>query len=90
MVSGVPVITSNTSSLPEVAEDAALLVNPTKVFEIYEAMEALATNGALRADFKERGLKQSKKFTWGKAALETLEIYRKVFGMGDMKKADRR
>jgi glycosyltransferase involved in cell wall biosynthesis len=43
-------ITSNISSSPEVAGDAALLVNPTEVFEIYEAMEALATNPELRGD----------------------------------------
>lgn len=79
MASGVPVITSNVSSLPEVAGDAALLVNPMEVFEIYEAMEALVTNPSLREDLKGKGLEQSKKFSWEKTALDTLKIYRKVF-----------
>jgi glycosyltransferase involved in cell wall biosynthesis len=79
MSSGTPVITSNASSLPEAAGDAALLVNPKETFDLYKAMEALVMDPALRAELKEKGLKQSKKFTWEKTALETLEIYRKVF-----------
>lgn len=79
MASGTPVITSNTSSLPEVTGEAALLVNPADIFEIYEAMEALLTNPSLREELKGKGLEQSKKFSWEKTALETLKIYRKVF-----------
>jgi glycosyltransferase involved in cell wall biosynthesis len=78
MASGTPVITSNTSSLPEVAGDAALLVNPKEVFEIYEAMEALITNPSLRKELRGKGLDQSKKFSWEKTARQTLEIYQKV------------
>jgi glycosyltransferase involved in cell wall biosynthesis len=79
MVSGVPVITSNTSSLPEVAGDAALIVNPTEVFELYEAMEALATKPQLRETLKNKGLERSKIFTWEETARRTLEIYQRVF-----------
>ena len=79
MVSGIPVITSNTSSLPEVAGDAAILVNPTEVFEIYEAMEALATKPQLREKLRVKGKEQSTKFSWEKTALKTLEIYRRIF-----------
>jgi glycosyltransferase involved in cell wall biosynthesis len=79
MASGTPVITSNTSSLPEVAGDAALLVNPKEVYEIYEAMEALITNPSLREELKGKGFEQSKKFSWKKTARQTLRIYQKVF-----------
>lgn len=78
MASGVPVVTSNTSSLPEVAGDAALLVNPLDIFELYEAMETLATKPSLREELKYKGLKQSKKFSWEKTALKTLDIYQRV------------
>jgi glycosyltransferase involved in cell wall biosynthesis len=79
MASGVPVITSNTSSLPEVAGDAALLVRPTEVFEIYEAMEALATRPELREELRDKGKNQSNLFSWEKTAYKTLEVYRDVF-----------
>ncbi|NWG04922.1 MAG: glycosyltransferase family 4 protein [Syntrophaceae bacterium] len=82
MASGTPVITSNTSSLPEVAGEAALMVNPMEVFEIFEAMEALITNPSLREELKGKGLEQSKKFTWEKTARQTLVIYQKVFDHG--------
>jgi glycosyltransferase involved in cell wall biosynthesis len=78
MSTGTPVITSNTSSLPEVGGDAAILVKPTEIFDLYEAMEALVTNPSLREDLKGKGLEQSKKFSWEKTARQTLEIYRKV------------
>ena len=82
MASEVPVITSNTSSLPEVAGDAAILVNPTEVFEIYEAMEALATKPQLREELKVKGKERSTKFSWEKTAHQTLEIYKKMFENG--------
>ena len=83
MSSGVPVITSKTSSLPEVAGDAALLVNPLDIFELYEAMEALATKPQLRKELALKGLEQSKKFSWEKTAQKTLEIYKRVFDNGE-------
>ena len=79
MSAGTPVITSNTSSLPEVAGDAALLVNPKEIFDLYEAMEALVIRPSLREELKKKGLEQSKKFTWEKTARQTLEIYQKIF-----------
>lgn len=79
MTSGVPVITSNTTSLPEVAGDAAILVNPMEVFEIYEAMEALATKPQLREELKVKGEEQSRRFSWEKTAHQTLEIYKRIF-----------
>jgi len=83
MSSGTPVVTSNTSSLPEVAGDAALLVNPAEIFDLYEAMEALVTSPSLREELRGKGLEQSKKFTWEKTACQTLEIYRKIFDNGN-------
>ncbi len=64
----VPIITSNVTSLPEVAGDAALLVNPYDVNEIAKAMQALHENPALRQHLIAKGKIQRKKFTWEKAA----------------------
>jgi glycosyltransferase involved in cell wall biosynthesis len=80
MASGTPVITSNTTSLPEVAGDAALLVEPTDVVQIFKAMDALAGSADLRQALKEKGRFQSKCFSWEKTARETLEVYRRVYG----------
>jgi glycosyltransferase involved in cell wall biosynthesis len=82
MASGVPVITSNSSSLPEVAGDAALLVNPLEVFEIFEAMEALVESPQLRRELSVKGLEQSRKYSWQKTAQKTLEVYKQVYNYG--------
>jgi glycosyltransferase involved in cell wall biosynthesis len=79
---GVPVITSNTSSLPEVAGDpaagsgqaAALLVDPHDVDAIAEAMRRLVTDDALREDLARRGLANVQRFSWEKCARETLAV----------------
>jgi glycosyltransferase involved in cell wall biosynthesis len=75
---GVPVMTSNNSSLPEVAGDAALLVDPTDVDAIADAILRLATDDALRAWLVERGLENVKRFSWEKCARETLEVLESV------------
>jgi glycosyltransferase involved in cell wall biosynthesis len=75
MASGVPVLTSNVSSLPEVAGDAAYYVNPNEADEITQGMEELSANGALRAKLIAAGFEQIKKFSWEKAVRETLEVY---------------
>ena len=64
----VPVITSNVSSMPEVAGDAALLVNPESVSEIAEAMQLLIENVKLRQGLINRGRLQRQKFSWDKTA----------------------
>ncbi len=71
---GVPVITSNTSSLPEVAGDAALLVDPHDVDAIAEAMNRLVTDAALRAALSRRGQANVQRFSWEKCARETLAV----------------
>ncbi len=71
---GVPVITSNTSSLPEVAGDAALLVDPHDVDAIAEAMRRLVTDDTLRSELARRGLANVQRFSWEKCARETLAV----------------
>lgn len=71
---GTPVITSNTSSLPEVAGDAALLVNARDVDAIAGAIERVASDPALRADLVARGFRQARKFTWQRAAEQALRV----------------
>ena len=72
---GTPVITSNLSSIPEVAGEAALLVDPYSVEAIVEAMLNLYTDGDLRQRLRDRGFVQAAKFSWEKAAAETLAAY---------------
>jgi glycosyltransferase involved in cell wall biosynthesis len=71
---GVPVLTANNSSLPEVAGDAALLVDPHDVDAIAAAMHRLATDAALRQDLIRKGLENVKRFSWEKCARETLAV----------------
>jgi len=78
MAGGTPVVCSNTSSLPEVAGDAALLVDPTDVRALMGAMEQVPADEHLRAELRARGLKGAKQFTWERAARETLEVYRQA------------
>ncbi len=76
--SGTPVITSNTTSMPEVAGDAALLVDPTNVSAIADAMAKIATDKKLRHELIQKGIDQYKKFSWDKAARETLAVLEKA------------
>ena len=64
MACGTPVVTSNTTSLPEVAGDAALLVDPTSVEQIAEGMERILGDTSLRQTFREKGLAKAVQFTW--------------------------
>jgi len=78
MACGCPVITSNVSSLPEVAGDAALLVNPFDVGALYQAMFKVLTDFPLRERMTANGLRRSGQFCWERAAAGTLEVYRQV------------
>ena len=75
---GVPVITSNCSSMPEVAADAALYVNPEEIDSISQGIVTLCNNHELRLQLIRRGLSRLKCFSWTKTAAETLEVYKKV------------
>lgn len=75
-----PVITSNATSMPEVAGDAALLVDPLSVDEIAHAMQRLAEDEQLRDTLVERGLKQVKHYTWSASAEKHMQIFKQVAG----------
>src|ERR1700722_5661749 len=80
MAHGTPVVTSNTSSLPEVSGNAALLVNPENVFEIRRGLQRVLLDPILRAGMKQRGYEQAKRFSWMSSVSRILEIYREVAG----------
>ncbi len=80
MAHGTPVVASNTSSLPEVVGNAALLVNPENVFEIRRGLQRALLDPALRARMKERGYEQAQRFSWITSVTRILEIYREVTG----------
>jgi glycosyltransferase involved in cell wall biosynthesis len=74
MACGTPVITSNLSSLPEVAGDAALLINPYHTQEITAAMQAIAADTQLRSQLSNLGLQRARQFSWTKTGQATREI----------------
>lgn len=78
MASGCPVITSNVSSLPEVAGDAALLVDPQSVESLAAALYAICQDHMLEEELKRQGQERAKMFSWGKCATETLSVYEQV------------
>lgn len=75
---GIPVITSNISSMPEVAGEGALLVDPHSVKDITEAIKKMIINQTLKNDLIKKGFENIKKFSWKKAADETVQIYSKI------------
>jgi glycosyltransferase involved in cell wall biosynthesis len=81
MAHGTPVITSNTSSLPEVVGNAAVLVNPENVFEIMRATHRVLVDPLLREKLKQRGYEQSKRFSWDDSARRILKVYEQVVGV---------
>lgn len=72
---GTPVITSNISSMPEVAGEGAVFVNPYSVDQIAEAIRSATTNKKLRDKMIRKGFKNVKKFSWEKTAKETVKVY---------------
>jgi glycosyltransferase involved in cell wall biosynthesis len=78
MACGAPVVCSNAASLPEVVGDAALLVNPRDVGEIASAIERVVKDRAMRDELRARGSAQAAKFSWERAARETLAVYQRV------------
>ena len=85
MACGTPVVCSNTSSLPEVAGDAALLVPPDDARAWNEAITRVLNDDALRASLRERGLAHAARFTWEQAARHTADLYRRVVGQASSK-----
>ena len=72
---GTPVVTSNVTSLPEIAADAALLVDPNDAGAIADAMMDCFAKTELRVELKDRGLRRVKDFSWENVARQTLEVY---------------
>jgi glycosyltransferase involved in cell wall biosynthesis len=75
MTCGCPVITSNTSCLPEIVDNAAILVDPYNAEEIANAMKKVLSDENLRQQMRKKGLERSKMFSWEKTARETLQVY---------------
>ncbi len=78
MSCGCRVITSNTSSLPEVVGDAGIMIDPYDTDALTSSIYEVLTNNELRADMVKKGLERAKMFSWEKTAEETLEIYKDV------------
>jgi len=80
MAHGTPVVTSNTSSLPEVVGNAAVLVNPENVFEIMRATHRVLLDQPLRDKLKARGYEQQKRFSWEGSVRQILKVYEEMGG----------
>jgi glycosyltransferase involved in cell wall biosynthesis len=78
MAHGTPVVTSNTSALPEVIGQAAVLVNPENVFEIMRALHRVLLDQSLREKLQQRGYDQVKKYSWDVSAQQLLEVYEEI------------
>jgi len=78
MAHGTPVVTSNTSSIPEVVGNAAVMVNPENVFEIMHALHRVLLDQCVRDKLKARGIVQAQRFSWDESVRRMLEVYREV------------
>jgi glycosyltransferase involved in cell wall biosynthesis len=73
-----PIITSDTSSMPEVAGEGALFVDPHSVESIYKAIKLISDNQEIKQELIIKGLKNVKRFSWQKTAEENIKIYKKI------------
>jgi glycosyltransferase involved in cell wall biosynthesis len=78
MASGCPVCASNTSSLPEVGGDAARYFHPEDLAEMSATLRRVAEDAALRAEMRQAGLARAARFSWARAAAQTLALYERV------------
>jgi len=78
MACGTPVVTANTSSLPEVVGEAGLTVDPLDIEGLAEAMRRVLGDEALRQEMRERGLQRARDFSWTKTAQETVQVYQRA------------
>ena len=85
MACGTPVISSDTSCLPEIAGNAAVLVNPLKADELTAAIVSLSSNDELRRKKIEAGYFNAKRFSWNRAAESVLTIYETVYAVASQK-----
>jgi len=75
MACGAPVICSNASSLPEIVGDAGITIDPNDVDAWANAIRTVITSSTKRAEMSQRGVEQARKFSWKRAAEETLKVY---------------
>ena len=80
MAAGVPVVASNRSCLPEVVQDAGLLIDPDCVEELSDAMQRILCNADLARTLATAGRRRSSTFRWSRCARESLEFFRDVSG----------
>ena len=80
MAAGVPVITSNVSALPEIAGDAALLIDPRSLDGLRSALERLLLSESLRNELAARGRERARAFSWERCAQESLKWFRQIAG----------
>jgi glycosyltransferase involved in cell wall biosynthesis len=80
MACGTPVVTSNTSSMPEIAGNAAILIDPCDVDSIVAGVERGLTDSSLRQKLRQAGMDRAREFTWQKAAMKTCQVYQEVIG----------
>jgi alpha-1,3-rhamnosyl/mannosyltransferase len=80
MAAGTPVITSNVSSLPEIAGDAALLIDPRSPTELRDALSRLLLSPTLRAELAGKGRSRARAFRWEACAAQSLVFFREVAG----------
>lgn len=78
MASAVPVVCSNTTCLPEIADEGAILVDPHNKEQIVQALDTALNNETVRSQLIKKGVQRAKSFTWQKAASQMLAIYRDV------------
>lgn len=78
MTASIPIVTSNRSALPEVAGDAAILVDPESTVALGQALRDLTGNEDLREELSRRGEARARFFTWDKAVRETWDVYQEV------------
>lgn len=76
--SGTPTITSNITALPEIAQDAAFIVDPYSIQDIRDAMQMVLTSPQLQQTLIQKGIARVKEFSWDKCAEQTLEIYKSL------------
>ena len=79
MACGAPVITSNTSSLPEIVGDAALLIDPHNTGELSAAIMRILQDKSLQEDLRQKGYERVKQYTWPVSARKMLSIYQKLY-----------
>lgn len=78
MAAGLPVVTSNTTSLPEVVGDAAATQDPHDVEGLFKSVQKMVGDREAAAEYRRRGINRAKTFTWSKAAEQVAEVYKKI------------